>query len=120
MYTSIAAEQLNEFGTVIKKHQRRQRGQRSSRSAKKRKIDVQVAGVDNESDPDDSEFVSDGSLTESSEDGDTEIDEAQPSNAEVYFLCGLSDIHSPCIDCRYPPFKNHSDHRTWVRKAKEE
>jgi len=29
--------------------------------------------------------VSDGLSTESSEDGDTEVDEAQPSNAEVYF-----------------------------------
>ena len=84
MYTSIAADQLDEFGTVVKKHQLRQRGQRSSRPAKKLKIDV--AGMDNESDPDDGEFVSDGSLTESSEDGDTEMDEALPSNAEVYYI----------------------------------
>jgi hypothetical protein len=37
-----------------------------------------------ESDPDDGGFTSDGPLMESSEDGDTEVDEAQPSNTGVY------------------------------------
>jgi hypothetical protein len=81
MYTSIAAEQCNEDGVIIKKRQLPQRGQQSARLAKKPKLDT--AGMDNESDPDDSNFVSDGSSTESLEDGDTEVDEAQPSNAEV-------------------------------------
>ena len=83
MYTLIAAEQLNEYGVVVKKHQPRQQGQRSSRSVKKPKVDV--ADMDHESDPDDSDFPSDGSSMESSEAGDMEVDEAQPSNAEVYF-----------------------------------
>jgi hypothetical protein len=51
--------------------------------AKKPKVDI--AGMDHQSDPDDGDFASEGSLTESSEDGDTEVDEAQPLNAEVYF-----------------------------------
>ena len=82
MYTSIAAEQRNEYGVIIKKHQPHQRGQKSTRSVKKPR--VITAGMDDESDPDDSNFVSDGSSMESSEDGDTEVDEEQPSNAEVY------------------------------------
>ena len=114
MYTSIAAEQLNEYGTVIKKHQYRQQGRRL---AKKPKIDI--AGEDNESDPDDGDFTSDGPLMGSSEDDDTEIDEAQPSNAEVHFF-GSFDPHLLCIDCRYPPIENHSDNWTRVRKTKEE
>ena len=117
MYTSIAAEQCNEYGTVIKKHQPHQQGQWSSWSAKKPKIDI--AGIDNESDPDDDDFASDRSLTGSSEDDDTEIDEAQPLNAEVYFTWYF-DPYSHCIDCRYPPFENHSDHWMWVREVKEE
>ena len=77
--------------------------------------------MDNKSDPDDGDFLADGSLTGSSEEGgDTEIDEAQPSNIEVYLFFLFFNPHLPCINCRYPPFKNHSNHRTWVRKAKEE
>src|SRR5271168_364567 len=41
--------------------------------------------MDNESDPNDGKFVSDESSSES-EDGDTEIDDAQPLNAEVFSL----------------------------------
>jgi hypothetical protein len=83
MYTSIAAEQLtNKFGTIIKKHLPNRQCQQPSRPAKKLKIDV--VGIDNESDPDDGEYVSDKLLIERSEDGDTEIEEAQPSNAEVF------------------------------------
>jgi hypothetical protein len=41
--------------------------------------------MDNESDPNDGQFVSDESSSES-EDGDTEIDDAQPLNAEVFSL----------------------------------
>ena len=76
MYTSIVAEQHNKYGTVIKKHQPHQWGQWSSRPAKKLKIDI--AGMDNRSDPDNDNFVSDGSLMGSSksEDGDTDIDKA--------------------------------------------
>jgi hypothetical protein len=123
MHVSIAAEQRNEYGAVIKKHQPCQRGERSSRLAKKPKLDA--AGIDNVSDPDDSDFMSDGLLAESleSEDGDIEVDEAQPSNAEVFIYDVLtlrSSLMLCCIDCRYPPFKNCSDNRTWVRKAKEE
>ena len=82
MYTSIAAEQLNEYGTVIKKHQHCQQGHWL---AKKPKIDI--ASKDNESDPNDGDFTSDGPFMGSSEDDDTtEIDEAQPSNAEVHFF----------------------------------
>ena len=92
MRTSIAAEQLNEYGVIVKKHQPHQQGEQSSRLAKKPKVDV--AGMDHESDPDDSDFASDGSLTESSEDGDTEVDEAQPSNAEVYFTKWSFNLHS--------------------------
>jgi hypothetical protein len=40
----------------------------------------------NESNPNDSNFTSDGSLMESSEDGETEVDEARPSNAEVFHI----------------------------------
>jgi hypothetical protein len=40
--------------------------------------------MDHESDPDNGDFTSDGPLMESSEDGDTEVDEDQPSNTEVY------------------------------------
>jgi hypothetical protein len=87
MHTSIAAEQLNEFGTVTKKHQFRQRGQRSSRATKKPKTDV--ADMDNESDPDDDDFGSDGLSMGSSEGSDTEIDKVQPLNAEVFFFSGL-------------------------------
>ena len=89
MYTSIAAEQLtNKFGAVIKKHLPHQRGQRPNRPAKKLKIDspdVQVAGLgmDNESQADADDGDYNELLVESSEDGDTEIEEAQPSNAEV-------------------------------------
>jgi hypothetical protein len=83
MYASIAADQCNEYGAIIKKRQPCQRGQQSSRLAKKLKADT--AGKDDESDPDDSDFASDGSSTESLEDGDTEVDQAQPSNTEVYF-----------------------------------
>lgn len=84
MQISIAAEQHNEYGSIIKKHQPGQRGQRSRRLAKKPKVDA--AGIDNASDPDDSDFMSDELSAESpeSEDGDTEVDEAQPSNAEVF------------------------------------
>jgi len=46
-----------------------------------------VAGMDYESNPDNSNFMSDGSLTESSEDGETEVDKAQPSNAKVFISC---------------------------------
>jgi hypothetical protein len=84
MYSSIAADKLTDkFGTIIKKHLPHQRGQRSSRPAKKLKIDV--VDMDNESDPNDGQFVSDESSSES-EDGDTEIDDAQPLNAEVFSL----------------------------------
>jgi hypothetical protein len=41
--------------------------------------------MNHESNPDDSDFTSDGSLTDSSEDGDTEVNEAQPLNTEVHF-----------------------------------
>jgi hypothetical protein len=95
MHTSIAAEQRNEYGAILKKHQPRQQGQRSSRSAKKPKVDV--AGMDHESDPDDSDFASDGSLAESMEDGDTEVDEVQPSNAEVYLAKSSFNPHSPYL-----------------------
>jgi hypothetical protein len=64
MRTSIAAEQRNEYGAVLKKHQPRQRGHQSSRSAKKPKVDVRM---DHESDPDDGDFTSDGSSMERSE-----------------------------------------------------
>jgi hypothetical protein len=83
MHTSIAAEQCSEYGAMIKKHHPHQQGQRSSRLTKKPKVDV--IGVDHESDPNDGDFASDGSSMESSEVGDTEIDEARPSNAEVCF-----------------------------------
>jgi hypothetical protein len=81
MYASIAADQRNEYGVIIKKRQHCQRGQQSSRLSKKLKADA--AGEDNESDPDDSDFASDGLSTESLEDGDTEVDQAQPLNTEV-------------------------------------
>jgi len=81
MYTSIAAEQCNEFGDVIKKHRAHGQGRRSGRPAKKTKITT--TDMDNKSDPDDSDFASDGSLMGSSDDGETEIDEAHPSNAEI-------------------------------------
>ncbi|KAI0285201.1 hypothetical protein BC826DRAFT_1109379 [Russula brevipes] len=74
LYTSIAAEQCNEYGATIKKHRPKQQGQRSSRSAKKPRVDT--AGMD-ESDPEDSDFMSDGSSVGSSEDGETEVDDAQ-------------------------------------------
>jgi len=82
LYTSIAAERCNEYGAIIKKHQPHQKGKRSSQSAKKPRVDT--TGMD-ESDPEDSDFMSDGSLAGSSEDGDTEVDDAQPLMAEVYF-----------------------------------
>lgn len=83
MQASIAAEQRSEYGGIIKKHRPGQRGQQSSRLAKKPKVDT--ASIDNVSDPDDSDFMSDGLLAESLEleDGDTEVDEVQPSNAEI-------------------------------------
>ena len=86
MYASIAAEQHNKYGVIIKKHQPHQWGQQSSWSVNKYKVDL--SGMENKSDPDDVDFVSNGSLTESSEDDDMEIDEAQPLNAEVYFIYG--------------------------------
>ena len=92
MHTLIAAEQLDEYGVVVKKHQPHQQGQRSSRLAKKPKVDI--AGIDHESDPDDGDFASEGSLTESSEDGDTEVDKAQPLNAEVYVTTWSFNLHS--------------------------
>ena len=122
MYTSIAAKQLtNKFGVIIKKNlPHRQQPAHPSRPAKKLKMDSDVLAIDNtpdDSDPDDGEYVSDELLIESSEDGDTEIEEDQPSNAEAFsFFYGPSDLHSLCIDCRYPPFKNHSNHWTWIRK----
>jgi hypothetical protein len=48
LYTSIAAEQLNEFGSVIKKHRLHQQGPRSSRPVKKPKMDTTC--IDDESD----------------------------------------------------------------------
>ena len=84
MHTSIAAEQCNEYGAVIKKHQPCQRGERASQLAKKPKLNA--AGIEDVSDPNDSNFMSDGSLVEGleSEVGDMEVDEAQSSNAEVF------------------------------------
>ena len=55
MHTSIAPEQLDEYGVVVKKHQPCQQGQQSSRLAKKLKVDI--AGIDHESDPDDGDFA---------------------------------------------------------------
>ena len=92
MHTSIAAEQLDEYDVVVKKHQPCQQGQWSSRLAKKPKVDI--AGINHESDPDDGDFASEGLLMESSEDGNTEVDEAQPSNAEVYFTKWSFNLHS--------------------------
>ena len=92
MHTSIAAEQLDKYGVIVKKHQPHQQGQRSSWLAKKPKVDV--AGIDHESDPDDGDFTSEGFLMESLEDGDTEVDEAQPSNTEVYFTKWSFNLHS--------------------------
>ena len=89
MQASIAAEQCNEYDGIIKKHQPDQRGQRSSRLAKKPKVDA--AGIDNAPDPDDSDFMSDGLLAESleSEVGDTKVNGAQPSNADVFIYDAL-------------------------------
>ena len=84
MYASIAAEQCNEYGALIKKHQPHQQGQRSNRSAKKPKINV--TGMGDASDPEDSDFTSDSLSTESLEGGDTEVDEAQPLNAKVFHI----------------------------------
>jgi hypothetical protein len=81
MYASIDADQCNEYSAIIKKCQPCQQGQQSNRLAKRLKADT--AGKDNESDPDDGDFASDGSSTESLENDDTEVDQAQPSNAEV-------------------------------------
>ena len=83
MHASIAAEQCNEYGAVVKKHQSRQQGPRSSRLAKKPKVN---AGLGDETDPEDSDFMSDSLSTESLEGGETEVDEAQPSNAEVFHI----------------------------------
>ena len=90
MHASIAAEQHSEYGAVIKKRQPCQQGERSSRLAKRPKLNA--AGIGNVSDPDDSDFMSDGLSAESleSEDGDTEVDEAQPSNAEVFIYNALT------------------------------
>ena len=84
MHTSIAAEQRNEYDAVIKKHQPCQQGERASQLAKKPKLNA--AGIDDVSNPDDSNFMSNGSSVEGleSEVGDTEVDEPQPSNAEVF------------------------------------
>lgn len=81
MHTSIAAEQCNELGVVLKKHRLPEQGQQSGRPAKKPKINT--TDMDNKSDPDDGDFASDGSLMGSSEDNDTEVDEVHPSNAEI-------------------------------------
>jgi hypothetical protein len=124
MHASITAEQRNEYGAVIRRHQPCQRGQQSSQLAKKPKVNA--AGMDNVSDPDDGNFMSESDRLSieslESEDGDTEVDEALFSNAEVFIYCvALILTHTlPCIDCGHPPFKNHSDNWTWVRKAKEE
>jgi len=95
MHTLIAAEQHNEYGAIIRKHQPHQWGQQSSWLAKKPKVDT--AGMDHECDPDDGNFTSDGSFMESLEDGDTEVDEAQSSNAEVYFIKWSFNPHSPYL-----------------------
>jgi hypothetical protein len=95
MLASIAAEQRNEYGAVIKKRQPCQRGQQSSRSAKKLKVDA--AGLDNASDPNDSDFMSDGSSTDSLEDGGTEVDEAHPSNAEVFHIRCVDALILTCL-----------------------
>ena len=52
--------------------------------AKKPKLNA--AGIDDVSDPDDSDFMSNGSSVEGLEleVGDTEVDKAQPSNAKVF------------------------------------
>ena len=92
MHALIAAEQLDKYGVIVKKHQPCQQGQRSSRLAKKPKVDV--AGINHESDPDDGDFASEGLLMESSEDSDTEVDEAQPLNTEVYFTKWSFNLHS--------------------------
>ena len=94
MQISIAAEQRNEYDSIIKKHQPGQWGQQSRWLAKKPKVDT--AGIDNASDPDDSDFMSDKLLAESleSKDGDTEVDEVQPSNAEVFIYRWHFDLHS--------------------------
>ncbi|KAH9044093.1 hypothetical protein EDB83DRAFT_2317944 [Lactarius deliciosus] len=90
LYASIAAEQRDEYGAIVKKRRPCQQGQKSSRSAKKPK--TVAAGIDSESDPDDGNFVSDGSSTEGSQGDDTEVDdlEAQPSNTEI------SSLQNPC------------------------
>jgi hypothetical protein len=99
MHASIAAEQCNEYGAFVKKHQPRQQGQRSGRSAKKHKVNV--AGMGDEIDPEDSDFMSDSSSAVSLEGGDTEVDEAQPSNAEVFHILRADasnlNAHLPCL-----------------------
>ena len=92
MHALIAAEQFDKYGVIVKKHQPHQQGQWSSQFAKKPKVDI--AGIDHESNPDDGDFASEGLLTESSENGDTEVDEAQPSNTEVYFTKWSFNLHS--------------------------
>ena len=72
MLTSIAAEQCNEFGVVIKKHRLHEQGQRSGRPVKKPKINT--ADMDNKSDPDDGDFASDSGSFMGSSEGDTEIE----------------------------------------------
>ena len=123
MNVSIAAERCNEDGAVIKKCQPCRQGQQPGCLSKKPKGDI--AGMDDKSDPEDGDFLSDGLLAESLEEGDTEVDEAQPSNAEVcaYMICQcsyLSSLRVTCIDCRYTPFENHSNDWTGFKKAKEE
>lgn len=92
MHASIAAERRNEFGAVIKKHRPHRRGQQSSRPLKKSKVDA--TAVQDPSDPDDTDFVSsDESLMETSEAGDTEINEAEPLIAEVCFTIQSFNSH---------------------------
>ncbi|KAH9022855.1 hypothetical protein EDB84DRAFT_1678365 [Lactarius hengduanensis] len=77
LYASIAAEQRDESVGPVNKAR--------NRADQPRKPKIVATTIDNESDPDDGNFVSDGSSTEGSGGGDTEVDdlEAQPSNAEI-------------------------------------
>ena len=80
---SITAKQCNKYGAIVKKHQSCQQGPQSSRLAKKPKVN---AGLGDKTDPEDSDFMSDSLSTESLKGGETEVNEAQPLNAEIFHI----------------------------------